>query len=373
MREENRLRILIIGEFSGFAKNLKSGFTDLGHKVTIVSAGDGFKKIETDSDDIKYSNKRLKLFGKYIPKSHLLFAPFENRKIQRRLNLISEHIDIIIVINYGFTTNSILKAGVNLKYIKKILSNGAKLMMICCGGDPALYNNLYNNNLKYSEQFQGFSKKLLHKDSKFEFLIRESSLIIPTSFEYKNSIDIYCKKNKFNVNIVNVIPIPIPILNCTINSVINKKIVIFHGIIRENDKGTIYFLSALEKIKDDFNDKVEVIIDGKMPYNEYIKLLDKMDILLDQTNSYGMGVNAVLGLMKGKVVLGGNEPENEENMGLGKVPIINVIPDIDYIYNILKELILNPEKVDKIKLESRKFAVENLDAKIIANRYLELI
>ena len=39
------MNILIIGEFSAFAKHLKNGFKKLGHQVTIVHAGDSFKKI----------------------------------------------------------------------------------------------------------------------------------------------------------------------------------------------------------------------------------------------------------------------------------------------------------------------------------------
>jgi len=373
MEEKNKMRILIVGEFSGFAKNLKSGFSDLGHKVTIVSSGDGFKKIDTDEDDIKFSNRRLKLFGKYIPKSYLLFAPFENKKIQRKLNLISESIDIVIVINSVFTTNTIFSTGVNIKYIDKLLSKGSKLVVSCCGGDPA--NRKYYSDLRYWKEIfpQGIKYPKKQQQELFNMLLLKSQIIIPTSYVYFYTIVKYSKCNDFKVNISNVIPLPIQINDYNFKSCIGRKIVIFHGVIRETAKGTKYFLSALEKIKENFGDKIEVIVDGKMPYNEYIKLLDKVDILLDQTNSYGMGVNAVLGLMKGKVVLGGNEKENEENMGLGKVPVINVIPDSDYIYNVLKELILNPEKIDKIKLESRKFAVEKLDAKIIAKRYLDLL
>ena len=60
-----------------------------------------------------------------------------------------------------------------------------------------------------------------------------------------------------------------------------------------------------------------------MPYDKYVKLFTEMDILLDQTNSYGMGMNAELGLMKGKVVFTGNEPENRSVLGFYTIPAIN--------------------------------------------------
>ena len=46
------MKILIIGEFSGLAKNLKIGLNYLGNQVSIVSTGDGFKNIEIEKDDI---------------------------------------------------------------------------------------------------------------------------------------------------------------------------------------------------------------------------------------------------------------------------------------------------------------------------------
>ena len=61
------MNILIVGEFSGFSKNLKVGLNELGHKVSIMSTGDNFKKIKIDESDInilKYYTKRLN--NKYL-------------------------------------------------------------------------------------------------------------------------------------------------------------------------------------------------------------------------------------------------------------------------------------------------------------------
>ena len=53
-----------------------------------------------------------------------------------------------------------------------------------------------------------------------------------------------------------------------ISSCVGRRIVIFHGIIREDFKGTKYFLEALERIKQEYPDKVEIIVDGNS--NVYI-------------------------------------------------------------------------------------------------------
>ena len=154
------------------------------------------------------------------------------------------------------------------------------------------------------------------------------------------------------------------------NSCVGRKIVIYHGIIREQCKGSSFFIQALGKLSEKYNDAVEVHIVKRIPYDTYIKLFEKMDILLDQTNSYGIGMNATLGLMNGKVVFSGNEPENERELNVGRSPVINATPSVDEIYDKLEFLVNNPNEIERIKIESRLYAEANLDSAIIAQRYL---
>ena len=44
------MRIVIIGEFSSFAKNLSEGFRALGHECFVFSWGDGFKNISQNKN-----------------------------------------------------------------------------------------------------------------------------------------------------------------------------------------------------------------------------------------------------------------------------------------------------------------------------------
>ena len=44
------MRILLVGEYSGFHNALKHGLTSLNHEVKIVGDGDGFKKLPVDID-----------------------------------------------------------------------------------------------------------------------------------------------------------------------------------------------------------------------------------------------------------------------------------------------------------------------------------
>ena len=50
------MKVLLIGEYSNLHNNLKKGLIDLGHEVTLVSFGDGFKDF---SSDIRLSRKKF--------------------------------------------------------------------------------------------------------------------------------------------------------------------------------------------------------------------------------------------------------------------------------------------------------------------------
>ena len=152
----------------------------------------------------------------------------------------------------------------------------------------------------------------------------------------------------------------------------NDRILIFHGINRPIRKGTPYIKDALLRIKDKYADIVDVVIDGKMPYEKYCRLMNDVDILVDQTNSFGTGINAEMGLMKGKVVLGGNSKEEILLRGYDS-PIINIEPDSNMIFNILEKLILDKDKIADLKVKSRNYALAHLRADIIAKQYIETV
>lgn len=364
------MNILIIGDFSAFAKHLKDGFEKLGNNVTIVHNRDGFKKLEADKNDIDIPLKSLFFLGEKIPKSHILFTLSTNSMLERELKN-KGRIDLIIVINYQFLSyNKFTQYGVSVNFLQKCLKNGAKLFMSCCGGDPATRNELYDY---YKPMNLTFSKKEL-QDDRFDFLINNSHAIIPTAFLYKKAIEQYCKTRFPNANISKTIPLPLKMIeDVNILSSCDRKIVVFHGIIRPVEKGTQFFIDAMQLLEKNYPEEVECITCGGIPYDQYVKLFAGVDILLDQVYGDGMGVNAALGLMNGKVVMARNSIDSEIDIGYGKCPIINVEPDVNQIYSELEKLITNRDLIDKIKIESRNYAVRYLDSRKIAQRYLELL
>lgn len=369
------MNILIVGEFSAFAKHLKDGFQKLGHNAYVVTTGDTFKKIPSDKDDILYpETKSLTLFGHHIPKSYYIANPITNICISRQIRRRGLKYDLVVIINDTFVSNQFYKTGVKLDYIKQLKAEGSKIILSCCGNDPA-YCEFYKE-LRYSEEYEKagcYTPPSSLRIDRFDYLLQLSDWVVPTSYEYWYAICKYAKTHNIQCRISNVIMLPITVEgDVVIDRNDNDKIVIFHGINDEQKKGTAYFVDALDRIQKDYLGKVETVVAKRLPYNEYLAIMNKMDILLDQTNSYGFGINACLGLMKGKIVFSGYEPEMSSHVGVSS-PIVNVIPDSSMIYDQLKYFIENPAKILEARRQSRRFALDYLSSDIIAQQYINLI
>ena len=337
----------------------------------MISNGDGWKKIPGSDLNLKSYYKEN---GKYVNKIERLIIGIKNRKIINKfIKEKEECFDVIFIVNSGMffaTFMDYFRVTFSGKDLKKLLKKDGRIYLSACG-DDYLYLNYAKNILKYFTHSYVDSKKLKY------FLIKEKKIhnyidgIIPTMYDYsigyKNSQ--YFKEGK----VLETIPMPIDsqIIKYKKNE-FKDKIIIFHGINREDVKGSFYIKEALEKIKVKYRNKVEIIIREKLPLNEYQEILEKSNIILDQCKSYSYGMNAIYAMAMGKVVLSGNEIENIKEFKREDIPVINIRPEIIDIEKKIEYLIENPNLIFDIGEKSRKFIEEVHDVKIVAKKYLEI-
>ena len=101
------MRILLLGEFSGLHHNLKHGLVQNGHKVTLVSNGDGDKEIQ---HDISLNSKLPSILGKIHTKimPYIIFKRLIGYDIVQMINPFVFKICKIFNINlvlFCFITN----------------------------------------------------------------------------------------------------------------------------------------------------------------------------------------------------------------------------------------------------------------------------
>lgn len=351
------MKILLLGEYSGFHRNLKEGLMELGHDCHIATAGDDYKKI--CSTDLYFPNSR----NKYKRRLQKMAFPFT--RIRDYYNY-----DIVQLVNSDIFEGT--KFGYNYFLIKKIYANTEKMIMSSCGTDYFVFKNKdtmrynpFDAAVKYdSEGFNRYNSKGYIKNNVSILDMVEG--IIPNTYTYANAY-------RWNNKLLKTIPFPININNIKFvpQKIENNKIKIFHGLNREGFKGTKYIREAMEKLKKSYPNDVEIIIDGKMPLKDYLKILAETNVVVDQALSYSYGMNAIYSMAMGKVVLGGNEPECQKEFGRNDIPVINITPSIDDIYNKLENLVLNKKSVIEIGQKSRLFVEDFHHHVKVAQQYID--
>ncbi|MBF7097818.1 glycosyltransferase family protein [Alkalibacter mobilis] len=347
------MRILLLGEFSGFYKNLKEGLQELGHEVDAVSSGDGWKSI---------GNSDFKLFSEHDNK-YLRYV--ENFYMQaKNINKLSDYdvVQIVQPIIFGLPFNR------NIRLLENLKKNNNKVFLSVAGDHYYIYK--IAQNLRYN-YFTGLDMKdNKYTNSKYihnnEEVLKLVDGIIPVMFTYAEAYRTHEK-------LLRTIPLPLNVdkIQYIPQEIKNGKLTIFHGLNREESKGTKFIREAMERIKQNYPNDVEIIIDGKMPLEQYLKVLSETNVVIDQALSYEYGMNAIYSMAMGKVVLSGNEPECQQEFARYDIPVINIEPSVEDIYSKLEKLILNKKSVISIGEKSRLFVEEFHHHVKIAQQYID--
>jgi hypothetical protein len=351
------MKVLLLGEYSGLYKNLSEGLRVLGHNVKIVSDGDSWKHIDSD---IVLSKLNQTIIG----------------KIKYRINMYQilskiTGYDIIQLINPFFIPVHYFP---RYKIIKKLLNNNTRLFLSAAGDDAyywkygrkILYAGYFEDNLKYDLKRDSCS---LEANSEFNFnkyVADNCSGIIPIMYEYET---VYRSHN----NCCKTIPIPMNVekINYSPNR-IKDKIVIFHGLNRYGCKGTRFVEEAFEILKKKYPNDLELIINNRMPLNDYLQMMDRVNVVVDQTYSYSCGMNAIYALAMGKVVMGGGDPVSFSSLGIKETPVVNILPNVKDIVDKVEWLLENRYHIEEIGYQGR-ILVENIHHYVkVAQQYVSV-
>lgn len=352
------MKILLIGEHSGFHNQLKDGLIELGHEVYLISRGDGFKKFESD---VSLDSNSKGLIGKI----DLLFI--------KPLSLIKylKNNDIVQLISPFYFKNKYFPYKL---YVKYLLSKSKKFFLLGAG-DDSYYWKYARNLLRYGPFDDVIKYDLNGSSHPFDnieaynfnkYLLNRSNGIIPVIFDYEIGYLNHKKKLK-------TIPIPINLSKIKYTeNIVHDKICVFHGLNRYGFKGTKYVEEAFNYLKNKYPSDLELIIEGQLPINDYLFLMSRSNIIIDQTSSYSLGMNGLYAMAMGKVVLGGAEPEALDFLGIKDSPVINILPSSESIIDAIEKLIIDREKLKLLGYESRKYVEKYHDHIEIAKKYISV-
>lgn len=348
------MKILIYGEYSGYGKSLAKGFKSIGHEANVFSpTGDGWKKI--DSELVLNSKTKV---GKLV----------------QLIQLIPKFLsyDLVFIMNPEFFSFKLLGPIVlSLLKLRRI-----KIVLLCCGDDVEYIKAGESGLLKnYMFKNEDLPKKKYYsscEDRLINYLCAKASIkIIPTMYDYY----LPWKFSKFKNKVTDVIPLACdfePVKIKDIKKTNPRAIRILHGINRRDVKGSKYILSALERIRLEF-DNVEVVTPERLSQKEYLDLFSTIDISIDQCKCHSYGMNAIYSMFHGHVVMAPADIHHCETFKITSSPVISITANEEHVYAEVKKLIINVMNLDLIKVETLKYATKYHSPSKVCNAIFSVI
>ncbi len=357
------MKILLYGEFSGLFNCLKDGLIANGHEVFLASGGDGPKNYPSDFrwDAFQYQ--------KYIGK---LYHLLEIKNIWKNRSLLKGY-DAVLLISptNPFGTIPLIKP-----IYDYLFKNNGKVFLCGTALFPIGLKYWYETNEKYHYYVAGdfqdrpALRNFIDNPKYIEwekYVLDHINGYIPIWYEYAQPYRDFARitptvRIPINVNKFDYIP-----------NRVNEKIVFFCGVSsRPISKGNPIILKAFDKLRDKYKNEAEFISAGGLPFNEYMNLVSRINVILDDANSYSIAMNGLFSLAKGKIVMGGAEPIANKELGLEWNPVYNLCPDVDQICSCIEDVISKKDEIEQMGLNGRKFVEEYHDYRDIAKQYVDI-
>ena len=362
------MKILLLGEYSNVHWTLAEGLRALGHEVTVVSDGDGWKDYPRD---ISLKRRSLSLPGtaRYV------------LDVVRRFPFL-RGFDVVQLINPVFLDLTAERMYPFYNYLRR---HNGRIFLAAYGMDHYwVKTGMDCRTFRYSDFNLGTALRHTPDNDVYirdwlkgekgklnRYIAADCDGIVTGLYEYDACYrPCFPEKTDF---------IPFPINTGCIQPVKPHPeydgIRFFIGIQKQRNayKGTDIMLRALERLQKKYPDRMEIVKAESVPFARYQNMMNTSDVLLDQLYSYTPAMNALLAMAKGLVVVGGGEEENYEILGEKELrPIINVQPDEQDVYEQIEQrILLHPETLPTLSQQSTAYIRKHHDHIQVARRYID--
>jgi len=358
------MKILLLGEYSNLHWTLARGLRQLGHEVTVASNGDFWKDYPRDIDFARQPGKwgGIKLMA----------------RIYSNLSRLRGY-DIVQIINPVFFELRAERLFPIYRYLRR---HNGKMVLGAFGMDYYWVSvNTNERPLRYSDfnigqqlrtdapavkeqaDWTGTAKERLNC-----MIADDCDAIVTGLYEYQA---IYAPKFPSKTHYI-PLPIDMPTEECCTDRAQSSKVVVFIGISRGRSeyKGTDIMLRAAEDLRLRYAHCMKLVVAEGVPFEQYRRMMDGSDAILDQLYSYTPSMNSLLAMSKGIICIGGGEPECYDILGERELrPIVNVEPKYESVYHELEQLITHPDRIPELKRQSIEFVKRHHDFMKVARQY----
>lgn len=360
------MKILLLGEYSNVHSTLAEGLRILGHEVVVVSDGDSWKDYPRDITLKRKSTGKADTL-RYLLDIFLLLPRLRNY-------------DVVQLINPVFLDLKGERIPFFYRFIRKHNKSmfmgafGMDYYWVKAGMDCTTFRysdfNLGSTVRHSKDNATWIQDWLTGPKGKVNRMVAEDcDGIVSGLYEYDASYRPYYSSKlqfiPFPINTEKVKPLPPHKID---------RVRFFIGVqrLRSEYKGTDIMLRALERVKGDFPDRCTIVKVESVPYEQYQRMMDSCDVMLDQLYSYTPAMNALLAMAKGIVVVGGGEEENYGILNEGVLrPIVNVLPNEESVYSALRHLVLHAEIIPELSRQSVEYIHKHHDYIKVAQSYVD--
>ena len=360
------MKILLLGEYSNVHWTLAEGLRTLGHEVCVISNGDFWKDYMRDISLVREYSRMGGI--RYLFKLYSLLPKLRGYDIVQLINpmfleLKAERIAPIYRYLKKHNKKVFLGAfGMDAYWVEACTAQPFRFRYSDFNiGDKAITNSYV------AEQQADWSDTL--KARLNHHIANDSNGIIAGLYEY------YAAYEPGHREKLTYIPFPVP-GDSHAKAIYHpgRKIRFFIGIQKARSiyKGTDIMLRALERLAAEYPNECEVLKAESVPFEQYSRMIEDCDVLLDQLYGYSPAMNALLAMSKGKIVVGGAEPECYDILGEHALhPMVNVTPSEEDVYDKLEWLIKNKHLVATMQQQSIEFVTIHHNPAKVAQQYIE--
>ena len=114
-----------------------------------------------------------------------------------------------------------------------------------------------------------------------------------------------------------------------------------------------------------------MVIDGHMSFDQYVQLLKRTNVVVDQCCSYAYGINACLAMAQGKVVISGCREETLQALDVKETPMVLAKPDVEFLYKQMENIVTRKENILDWGKQSRVYVEDVHNYKKVAQEYVD--
>lgn len=345
--------ILIVGDFSSAGSFLTLGFEKLNIRVVHIAYQNGWRENPIQNN---LTSKHKGIIGKI----HNYIKPFTLK------DLVGH--DAVIFLDYFPFPRTF---GINSYFTKFIQDNNSSAYFWVMGCDSKIRDWGKSKNFDLCNSCLIYDQKSLvctcEKDKAAEESFLEGiDAIIPACFEYHEA-------HKGNDKISNIIQLPIyiPDFPNKTYSMTDDKVNIFHGLNRYGFKGTHLVERVFQELNNKYLDKVNFSINGKLSFQNYTRLLDSQDVIVDQIFNQSMGINSLLTLSKGKILICGDPTPCCNLLGVPLPPMVTIEPSIAGLKRGIEYVIENYESLIPLREQGVEYVKKFHAPEVVASKFVK--